>query len=166
MPRELTNYKNFESLPLQKIIELTKTEKIQFEPETQTLYSNVGYFTLHHIIDICSRNGYNDFINKQILSKMNLRNTGEFNSATAQIQNFAYGFDRIDGKIVPAPLSSINRFETGNYYTTIQDLYAFSEKITSTKVLSKKNVLKCLGKTICWLRLEEGQGIEPIFTRT
>jgi len=51
LPRELTNNDTYSSLTLSKIIELAKREKLQFEPGTQTLYSNVGYFILHYIID-------------------------------------------------------------------------------------------------------------------
>ncbi len=144
LPRELTNYKNYESLPLNKIIELAKSEKLQFEPGAQTLYSNVGYFLLHYIIDKSSKKGYNDFIEREIFKKMNLKNTGEYNSAL-QIQNFACGFDREDGKIIPTSHSSTNRFETGNYFATMDDLYEFSNNILSGKALRKEIAIKMFG---------------------
>jgi CubicO group peptidase (beta-lactamase class C family) len=141
LPRELTNYKDYAALSLKNIVEVAKKEKLQFEPGTQSLYSNVGYFILHYIIDISSKKGYYHFIETEILSKMKLSNTGEYNS-TAQIPHFAYGFDRKDGKIMATPQASINRFETGNYFTTIDDLYTFSQQILSGKVLKKETALK------------------------
>lgn len=58
LPRELMNKDSYDSLSLSKTVELAKLEKLQFEPGTQTLYSNVGYFLLHYIIDKTSSNGY------------------------------------------------------------------------------------------------------------
>jgi CubicO group peptidase (beta-lactamase class C family) len=145
LPRELTDYKNYESLPLAKIVELSKLEKLQYEPGTQTLYSNVGYFLLHYIIEKASKNGYNEFIEREILKKLNLNNTGEFNTHK-NIQNFAFGFDREDGKIIPTSQSSINRFETGNYFSTIEDLYKFSNHILSGKALKEEIALNMFGK--------------------
>ncbi|MFZ4522165.1 MAG: serine hydrolase [Bacteroidales bacterium] len=78
LPRELTNSEAYGSLSLSRIVELAKLEKLQFEPGTQTLYSNVGYFLLHFIIDKNSDNGYLTFIQNEIFRKMNLKNTLEF----------------------------------------------------------------------------------------
>lgn len=145
LPRELNKYKDFEHLPLAKIVELAKSETLQFEPGSQTLYSNVGYFLLHFIIDKRSPKGYTHFMKKDILKKMHLNNTGEYNAA-AQITHFAYGFDKKDGQIVPIEQSSINRTETGNYYTTIEDLYHFSTQILRGGVVPKNIALKMFGQ--------------------
>jgi CubicO group peptidase (beta-lactamase class C family) len=145
LPRELTNYKMYETLPLNKIVEISKNEKLQFEPGTKSLYSNVGYFLLHYIIDKSSKKGYNKFIDTNILSKMKLKNTGEYNY-TDHIDHFTYGFDREDGKLIATSQANISRYETGNYYTTIEDLYSFSKQILTGNVLKKETALKMFGK--------------------
>jgi CubicO group peptidase (beta-lactamase class C family) len=145
LPRELTNNNNYDSLSLPKIVELAKLEKLQFEPGSQTLYSNIGYFLLHYIIDKTSSNGYLAFIQNEICKKMKLNNTFEFNS-TNSLPKFAYGFNNEDGKVVPASKQSINKFETGNYLSTIDDLYSFSQQILSGKVLKKSLALKMFEK--------------------
>lgn len=144
LPRELTNNDAYDSLSLSKIVELAKLEKLQFEPGTQTLYSNVGYFLLHYIIDKTSGNGYLAFIQKEIFRKMKLNNTLEFNS-TKSVPKFAYGFDNENGKTVPASKESLNRFETGNYLSTISDLYSFSQQIISGEALKKSLAIKMFG---------------------
>jgi CubicO group peptidase (beta-lactamase class C family) len=141
LPRELTNKEAYDSLSLQKTVELAKLEKLQFEPGTQTLYSNVGYFLLHYIIDKTSPNGYLEFIQNEIFKKMKLNNTLEFNS-TKSVPKFAYGFDNENGKVVATSKKNINRFETGNYLSTIGDLYSFSQQILSGKALKKSLALK------------------------
>jgi CubicO group peptidase (beta-lactamase class C family) len=141
LPRELSNNKAFDSLSLSGIVGLAKSEKLQFEPGTQTLYSNVGYFILHFIIDKTSSEGYLAFIQNEIFNKMKLKNTLEFNS-TKLITEFAYGFDNENGKIIPVSKENINKFETGNYLSTIGDLYSFSQQILSGEVLKKTLAIK------------------------
>ncbi|PKF74253.1 serine hydrolase domain-containing protein [Chryseobacterium sp. PMSZPI] len=144
LPREIRDYEKYESLSLDKTIELAKQETLQFEPGTQTLYSNVGYFILHYIIDNISDKGYWNFMQNEIIKKYQLKNTGEFNTAKS-LSNFAYGFFSESGKITPVPHTSINRFETGNYFSTIDDLYSFSEQLLSGKNIKKELALKMFG---------------------
>ncbi|MFC6098429.1 serine hydrolase domain-containing protein [Flavobacterium qiangtangense] len=145
LPRELTNNLDYGNLSLSKIVELAKLEKLQFEPGAQTLYSNVGYFLLHYIIDKTSSNGYLTFIQNEIFKKMKLKNTLEFNS-TKLVPKFAYGFDNGNGKIIPTSKENINKFETGNYLSTIGDLYSFSQQVLSGKALKKSLAIKLFGQ--------------------
>ena len=145
LPRELTDYEKYDNLSLDKIVESAKSEKLQFQPGTQTLYSNVGYFLLHYIIDKSSDKGYAAFVRNEILEPLKLKNTGEFNSAES-LKNFAYGFNNENGKIVAASKKSINRFETGNYFSTASDLYSFSRQFLSGKVLNKSLAEKMFGQ--------------------
>jgi len=145
LPRELTNRDDYESLSLVKIVELAKLEKLQFEPGTQTFYSNVGYFLLHYIIDKTSSNGYLAFIQNEIFKKMKLNNTLEFNSEKS-VPKFAYGFDNENGKLIPTSQKSISQSETGNYLSTISDLYSFSQQILSGKTLKKSLALEMFGQ--------------------
>ena len=144
LPRELTNKEAYNSLSLVKTVELAKLEKLQFEPGTETLYSNIGYSLLHYIIDKTSKNGYFEFLQDEVLNKMKLNNTMEFNSGKV-VPNFAYGFDNENGKVIPTSKESISRFETGNYLSTINDLYSFSQQILSGKIVKKPLALKMFG---------------------
>ncbi|GAA0886508.1 hypothetical protein GCM10009120_51070 [Sphingobacterium siyangense subsp. cladoniae] len=145
LPREIKDYDKYENLSLEKVAELAKKESLQFEPGTQTLYSNVGYFILHYIIDKLSGSGYLKYMNKEIIQKYKLQNTGEFNNSHS-ITNFAYGFTNENNAITPISQSSINRFETGNYYSTTTDLYHFSEQLLNGKFIKKELAQKMFGK--------------------
>lgn len=145
LPRELTYKDSYDSLSLSKIVELAKSEKLQFEPGTQTLYSNVGYFVLYYIIDKTSDNGYLAFIQNEIFTKMKLNNTLEFNSTKA-IPEYVFGFDYENGQMVPTSINNINKFQTGNYLSTIDDLYSFSQQILSGKELNKTLALEMFGQ--------------------
>jgi CubicO group peptidase (beta-lactamase class C family) len=145
LPRELASKDAYDSLSLSKIVDLAKSEKVQFEPGTQTLYSNVGYFLLHYIIDKTSSDGYLAFIQNEIFKKMKLNNTLEFNS-TKSATKFAYGFDNENGKVISTSKKNINGSETGNYLSTISDLHSFSKQILSGKHLKKSLALEMFGK--------------------
>lgn len=137
LPRELVNYESYDSLTLEQTIELAKQLTLQFEPGTQTFYSNVGFFILHYIISKASDEGYARFMREKVLEPLDMRNTGEY-SNTEFIPGFAYGFDRVDGKITPVKAQYIGRFESGNLFSTAGDLLRFSEEILSGKALSKE----------------------------
>lgn len=138
LPRELSNYENYNSLSLNQTIELAKKEKLLFEPNTNVAYSNVGYFLLHKIIDTLSDSGYFNFMQKEIFDKLKLKNTFEYNNARSKT-GFVYGFSNETGAIEPAEVQTINQFETGNIITTLENLYVFSKAISNRKFLSQKS---------------------------
>ncbi|WP_407485440.1 serine hydrolase domain-containing protein [Elizabethkingia miricola] len=144
LPRELQDYDKYENISMAQTIELARKEKLQFVPGTKTLYSNIGYLLLHYIINKVSGNYWN-FMNKEILQKYQMRQTGEFN-AINKIDHFAYGYNLENGKIIPVSKESINRFETGNYFSTITDLYNFSKQLLSGRFLKKELALKMFEK--------------------
>ena len=72
---------------------------------------------------------------------MNLKNTFEYNNKN-KLQNFAWGFETEEGKIIPSSKKDIKRFETGIYYSTISDMYNFSEQMLSEKIIKKSLSIK------------------------
>lgn len=138
LPRELSNYENYEHLSLNQIIILSQKETLLFEPNTQTAYSNVGYFLLHYIIQETSGRKYLDFIQENVFKKLKLKNTFEYNNATNK-KHFVYGFTNENDSIETTEIKTINQFETGNIITTINDLYYFSQRITNSNYLSKQS---------------------------
>jgi CubicO group peptidase (beta-lactamase class C family) len=135
LPRELSNAEQSANISLVRTIELAKQETLLFEPGTSTQYSNVGFFMLHRIVDLASQEGYTAFVQRQILTPLGMKNTGEYN-ASRRVKRFAYGFSPQQGRIRPIDISGINRFETGNYYCTLDDLYRFAQGLFNGKVLS------------------------------
>lgn len=144
LPRELKNYESYDSLSLKKIVELAKKETLLFEPGTQTFYSNIGFSLLHSIIDQVSPNGYLDYIQKKLFKPFCLKHTGEFNSSRHPT-HFVSGFLKEGGEILVAPPQFVNRFESGNIYTTISDFYRFASRLTSGKHLKKDLAIKMFG---------------------
>ena len=161
LPRELTNNSDYDNLSLSKIVELAKLEKLQFEPGTQTLYSN-GLFSVALYHWQTSGNGYPAFIRMKFFRKMNLNNTLEFNS-TKSVPNLLMVLKTKMEKVVPTSKESINKYETGNFLSTIDDLYSFSRQVLSGEALKKSLAVK-LFRT--WQYSRSGRrktGIQIIF---
>jgi len=119
---------------LARTIELAKQEQLLFEPGTRAHYSNVGFFVLHRIVELASPKGYTAFVQRDILRPFGMKHTGEFN-ATGKVRRFAYGFIPDERRIRPVAAVDINRFEMGNYYSTLDDLARFAAGLFNGKVL-------------------------------
>lgn len=138
LPREISDYEKYDKLSLKQAIDMARKESLVFEPNTQTAYSNVGYFLLHYIIEKASGKNYFSFMQEDVFSKLKLENTFEYNNA-ADKSNFVFGFTNENDRIEATETKTINQFETGNIITTISDLYKFSQEIISSKFISEKS---------------------------
>ena len=133
LPRELKDYEEYESLSLEKIVELAKKEKLEFEPATRFLYSNIGYHLLQFIISKVE--SYPKFTVENILKPSKMFSTNEYNFAKPT-KLFALGFsDDDEGNLKNIDEISINRTQTGNFYSTADDLFEFIKAIDQQKFL-------------------------------
>ena len=135
LPRELNDREKLKDVTLEKIVELAKREKLQFMPGTDTLYSNVGFQTLLYILSKSAPNGYENFMKKILLKPFAMSGTYEYNYKTPK--NFSSGFDYKNKRIAPADASELKKFESGRYYSTIDDMYKFARGLFNSRLTSK-----------------------------
>ena len=136
LPRELTGRQNLNDVTLEKVVELAKKEKLQFEPGSEMLYSNIGYQMLLYILSKTAPNGYENFIKKNLLKPFSMPDTYEYNYKKPK--SFAAGFMYENKKIVPVDDTELKKFESGRFYSTIDDMYNFSRGLFNPRVTSKK----------------------------
>ncbi|HEX8264003.1 MAG TPA: serine hydrolase [Pyrinomonadaceae bacterium] len=135
LPRELTDREKLKDVTLEKIVELAKKEKLQLEPGADTLYSNIGYQMLLYILSKAAPGGYENFMKKNLLKPFAMSNTYEYNYKNPK--NFSSGFGFENKKIMSADASELKKFESGRYYSTIDDMYKFSRGIFDPRLTSK-----------------------------
>ena len=140
LPRELMDREKLNDVTLEKVVQLARKEKLQFEPGTDTLYSNVGYQMLLYILGKAAPGGYERFVRKNLLQPFGMSNTYEYNYKKPR--NFAKGFVSRDKKISPADEAELRKFESGRFYSTIDDMGKFSRGLlnprrTSTAILDQ-----------------------------
>ncbi len=85
LPRELANREKLSDVTLEKLVELAKQEKLQFEPGAETLYSNVAYQMLLYILNKTAAGGYEKFVEKNLLKAFGMPNTYQYNSASRKV---------------------------------------------------------------------------------
>ena len=136
LPRELTGRENLNDVTLEKLVELAKKEKLQFEPGSDALYSNIGYQMLLYILSKTAPGGDENFIRKNLLQPFAMSGTYEYNYKKPK--NFAEGFVYENKKIVPAGGEELKKFESGRFYSTIDDMYKFARGLFNLRLTSKK----------------------------
>ena len=145
LPRELTDREKLNDVTLEKIIELAKQEKLQFEPGSETLYSNIGYQMLLYVLSKAAPGGYENFMKKNLLKPFAMSNTYEYNYKKPK--NFAAGFIHKDKKISPADVAELKKFESGRFYSTIDDMYKFSRGLSNLRLTSKTVINQMFNKS-------------------
>ncbi|MDQ3750680.1 MAG: beta-lactamase family protein [Acidobacteriota bacterium] len=144
LPRELTDREKLSDVTFEKLVGLAKKEKLQFEPGADTLYSNVGYQMLLYILSKTAVGGYENFINKNLLKPFAMSNTYEYNYKKPK--RFSGGFIFKDKKISAADEAELKKFESGRYYSTIDDMYNFSRGLFNPHLTSKSVTAQMLNK--------------------
>jgi len=126
--RKLTSYK--------KIISSTP---LQFAPGSSNRYSSSGMHMLGLVIEQVSGENYYDYINKNIYQK-----AGMINSASYELDgitpNLAVGYLKMahsDTWVSNYYASSVKGGPAGGGYSTVGDIYNFSQALRQFKLLSK-----------------------------
>ena len=135
LPRELADREKLKNVTLVKLVELAKKESLQFEPGAETLYSNVAYQILLYILSQAA-GGYEKFIEQNLLRPFAMSNTYEYNYRKPK--KFSGGFVLKNKKITAADASEYEKFESGRFYSTIDDMFRFARGIFNPKLTSKR----------------------------
>lgn len=164
-----TNLKEYEpavrenpSIPWthEKVIELTCTGKLDFQPGESWSYSNTGYMLLYEVIETVSNKSFAEVLQEQIFSVLDLENT--------------YVAHDVDTESILTPgycryLNSELRIEnvipryhpdwcaTGLIVSTVEDVVKFFEAVFSGKLLDTQHLeemqtLVNIGKAQGWYR--------------
>ena len=144
LPRELEGREKLKDVTLERIVELAKKEKLQFVPGTDTLYSNIAYQMLLYILSKAAPQGYEKFIQQNLLGPFKMSGTYEYNYKKPK--NFVAGFTLTGKKIVPADAAELKKFESGRFYSTVDDMHRFARGLFDPRRTSKSLLARMLNK--------------------
>jgi len=128
---------------LQEFIKQLNEEGLRFAPGDGYGYSNAGYFILGLIIEKVTGKSYEEVLSEQILNPLGMSQTGcdrkglvVENRATsyAKLRDRYNTWNEETNSYDPA----ICGFGYGNLYTTVGDLFKFSEALSTNRLLSEK----------------------------
>ena len=113
-----------ECLPQNEIIHRLTLTKPLFAPDTQSAYSNEGYFLLAVIIEKISQMSYPDFLDKNIFQPLGMRNSG------VACQDLPAGRNAVGNvpgagphQLSRLPFNEAVNIGSGSVYSDVHDLY-------------------------------------------
>jgi CubicO group peptidase (beta-lactamase class C family) len=124
------------SLSKDSMISFFKNKPYNFSPGTKWSYTNSGYFLLGYIIEKVSGQSYNDYLRKNILDKIGMKNSGVDKSDSVMAFR-ARGYSKDNKKTINAGYISMEwPFSAGVLYSTVEDLYKWDRALYGNAVLT------------------------------
>ena len=119
-------------------IEIIQKKPYLFEPGTNCKYSNIGYFLLSQIIEKISKITFEEFLQKNIFDKANMKNTGVSNNDSI-VSKKASIYYRTGKNYALNPYINWNlNVGLDGIYSTIEDLYLLDRASHGTTLLSEE----------------------------
>ncbi|MBS4539356.1 beta-lactamase family protein [Clostridium sp. D2Q-11] len=129
---------------MDELIDRYKNKPLDFEPGDRFEYSNMGYTLLAYIIEKVSRKKYEEFIKENIFKKLSMKDTGCYRNENI-IKDMASGYEKKNNKIINSDIWDFSNFKgSGDIYSTIEDLYKWTEGLVKGKLLSEEYNTKLL----------------------
>ncbi len=145
----LTSYTDVpEWRPLQRkdmtvaeILAMTKDKPFEFEPGTKYAYCNSGYILLGAIIEKAAATTYEDFLKKNILEPLGLKDTSYDSPARIIPRRVpGYGPGGSGGFGNADYLSMTQPYAAGSLLSSVDDLAAWNEALLAGKLLKRETL--------------------------
>jgi CubicO group peptidase (beta-lactamase class C family) len=131
-------------LPLSRdsMIAIFKYAPYDFSPGSKWNYSNSGYFLLGYIIEKVSGDNYGDYLLKNVIQKIGLKNT-LLDQVDSILQYRAKGYEK-DGKVWRNAMliSMEGPFSAGAMVSTVHDLHDWMKALMANKIVTAASLKK------------------------
>jgi CubicO group peptidase (beta-lactamase class C family) len=115
---------NEHEYPYEETISLiARQQSLNFQPGTEQLYSNSGYFLLGEIVKRVSGKSLRVFAEEHIFTPLGMKNTHYHDNFREIVRNRANGYAPKEGGGFEICMSLRNNIGASNIYTTIEDLF-------------------------------------------
>lgn len=135
LPRELDESNLLERSP-EAIVALAKRQPLEFEPGTETRYSNVGYQLLYYLIGKLSGQPFRDVMRTAYFKPLGMTGTGSnFVPEERLPPRYAFGHYHNDADSLIAVLGFLpEESRMGNFHATAGDMDRYMNALDSTLV--------------------------------
>ena len=127
---DFVDYQGQPSTPLQ-IIAHFRDLPLNFAPGTTWMYSNSGYFLLGYIIELVSGISYEAFLQKNILTPLNLSDTGYNHNSNGVAVGYSNGYSATPAE----PTDPSTPYAAGGLYSTVEDMNRWEQALTTDALL-------------------------------
>jgi len=132
----LTKYEIMDITPAE-LLDIINTSKRSFKPGTKHQYSNINYTLLAMVIENVTKGKYQDYLQKKIFDASGMSSTGMERLLNIP-QKRAMGYRDINGTFRRAQNVVSYAVGSGDIYSTITDLYSWSNALQENKLVSEK----------------------------
>jgi CubicO group peptidase (beta-lactamase class C family) len=101
-PHEIDGYSQKMNIPLADLMKVFARQPLLFQPGTKWSYSSPGIDILGRIIEVCSGQKYEDFIEQRILKPLGMKDSFFF-PKPEQIERIAMVYESKNGKLTRSP---------------------------------------------------------------
>lgn len=141
---EVKSPEEFRKLSLAQVtpagfVDSFKSKELEFAVGEKMKYNNSGYFTLGHIIEKVSGQGYEAFLQENIFTPLKMAGSG-YDTHDRILKHRATGYSNRKGDTVNSDyLDMTVPYAAGSLYSTVEDMFAWNEALFSDKLLSAKS---------------------------
>jgi D-alanyl-D-alanine carboxypeptidase len=125
------------------LLPLALAEPLAFTPGSKRAYSNSGFVVLGAIIEKVSGMTYADFIDKEILQPLGMRDT-VFDASVAAVAMSRMAPDGTHKEPLAVPRVFLRSSPAGGIYSTVEDLATFLTALNSGHLLRAKTLSELL----------------------
>lgn len=151
LPRRFSiKYDNLIDKNPEEIIALIKKEKLNSEPGTETVYSNLGYELLYYIISKVTNIPFVQYIDETFFGPLDMNDSGaHFHIKKDNLKNKVNNHEEDDGAIVNIPNIENSGMNQSRVYATMEDLLKFinylKDEPFASELKNKNNIISGSG---------------------
>jgi len=120
---------------------LCENDSVYFRAGTSYRYSNSAYALLSLIVEKVSGLSFADFLSKNIFEPLNMKNTIAFEVGKSVVQNRAFGYALVNGRIQFSDQSMTSAvLGDGGIYSSLEDLFNWDQSLYGNKILTDDNI--------------------------
>jgi len=128
---------NLIEMSTEKVIELIKTQPLEFEPGTDTRYSNLGYQILYYLIGEMHNKSFAQYMIDDFFEPLGMNHSGaHFFNDKNKLEKFAYYHELDDGEIIQIDHFEKDSKPQARLFSTASDLMLFLKYLNQEPFLS------------------------------
>jgi CubicO group peptidase (beta-lactamase class C family) len=123
-----------------QLVNLFADSTLQFKPGERNAYSNSGYMVLGYIIEKVTGKSYEQVLQENIFTPLNMKNTG-YDHSGPLLKNRARGYEKNGRLYINANFIDMSvPYAAGALYSTVEDLYLWNQALYGNQLLRKENM--------------------------
>lgn len=125
-----------------KLIDIIKSEPYDFDPGTDYMYNNSGFYLLGYIVELITNKSLGEYLKEEFFMPLGMKNTGVYDK-NLNLTNEAVGYTyKNDSFKLSVDWDMSWAGGAGALYSTLEDLFIWNEALFNDKVLTKNSLTK------------------------